>query len=159
MKTSKGGINLKIKLDVSEEHYEEVKGILAKCGIEIDNDADFVLSENNKYPDRLHVKDTLSHERLILPVGDIVLIETFRHVVEVNTQSKTYQALDRLYKVLNLLDPEKFLRISNSVVIAKDKVKSITPTFSMKYILTMTNGKKVDVTRSYYYIFKESFGI
>lgn len=88
-----------------------------------------------------------------------MLIETFRHMVEVNTQSKTYQALDRLYKVLNLLDPEKFLRISNSVVIAKDKVKSITPTFSMKYILTMTNGKKVDVTRSYYYIFKESFGI
>lgn len=127
---------MKIKLDVSSDHYEEVKSILDRCGIEIDDNADFVLSENNKYPDRLHVKDTLSHERLVLPVEDIVLIETFRHIVEVNTQSRTYQALDRLYKV-----------------------KSITPTLSMKYILTMTNGKKVDVTRSYYYIFKESFGI
>ena len=150
---------MKIKLDVSGEHYEEVKTILAGCGIEIDDDADFVLSENNKYPDRLLVKDTLSNERLVLPVEDIVLIETFRHTVEVNTQNKTYQALDRLYKVLNLLDPEKFLRISNSVVIAKDKVKSISPTLSMKFILTMTNGKKVDVTRSYYYIFKEYFDI
>lgn len=149
---------MKIKLDVSGEHYGEVKAVLAECGIEID-DADFVLSENNKYPDRLLVKDTLSNERLVLPVEDIVLIETFRHTVEVNTQDKTYQALDRLYKVLNLLDPEKFLRISNSVVIAKDKVKSISPTLSMKFILTMTNGKKVDVTRSYYYIFKEYFGI
>ena len=150
---------MKIKLDVSGEHYEEVKAILAGCGIEIDDDADFVLSENNKYLDRLLVKDTISNERLVLPVEDIVLIETFRHTVEVNTQNKTYQALDRLYKVLNLLDPEKFLRISNSVVIAKDKVKNISPTLSMKFILTMTNGKKVDVTRSYYYIFKEYFDI
>lgn len=150
---------MKIKLDVSEEHYEDVKAILTGCGIEIDDDADFVLSENSKYPDRLLVKDSVSNERLVLPVEDIVLIETFRHTVEVNTQDKTFQALDRLYKVLNLLDPEKFLCISNSVVIAKDKVKSISPTLSMKFILTMTNGKKVDVTRSYYYIFKEYFDI
>lgn len=51
------------------------------------------------------------------------------------------------------------MRISNSVVIAKDKVTSISPTFSMKFVLTMANGQKVDVTRSYYYLFKESFGI
>ena len=58
-----------------------------------------------------------------------------------------------------MLDPDQFLRISNSVVIARNKVKSISPTLSMKFILTMQNGKKVDVTRSYYYIFKEYFGI
>lgn len=29
----------------------------------------------------------------------------------------------------------------------------------MKFILTMEDGKKVDVTRSYYYSFKEAFGI
>ena len=29
----------------------------------------------------------------------------------------------------------------------------------MKFTLTMENGKRVDVTRSYYYIFKEAFGI
>jgi len=67
--------------------------------------------------------------------------------------------MDRLYKIVNLLNPEKFLRISNSVVISKDKVKKISTTLSMKFILTMINGKKVDVTRSYYYIFKDSFGI
>ena len=138
---------------------DRVKSILTECGIEIDDSADFVLSETNKYPNRLLVKDTLSSERVVLPAEEIVLIETFGHTVEVTTQSKTYQALDRLYKVLNLLDPEKFLRISNSVVIAKDKVKSIAPTLSMKFILTMTNGKKVDVTRSSYYIFKEYFDI
>ena len=76
-----------------------------------------------------------------------------------SVQPKSYQLSERLYKVLDMLDPDQFLRISNSVVIARNKVKSISPTLSMKFILTMQNGKKVDVTRSYYYIFKEYFGI
>ena len=150
---------MKLKLVVSNERYEEIKTELSERGIEIDDNADLVLSESNKFADNLFVKDTLSDERIVLPVSDIVFIETFGHTVEVHTQSKTYQAYDRLYKINNLLDPDKFLRVSNSVVIGRDKVKQIAPTLSMKFILTMANGRKVDVTRSYYYIFKEYFGI
>ncbi len=84
-----------------------------------------VLSESNKFVDNLVVKDILSNERILLPVSDIVFIETFGHTVEVHTQSKTYQAFDRLYKINNLLDPDKFLRVSNSVVVGRDKVKKL----------------------------------
>lgn len=150
---------MRLKLAVSNERYEEIKVALSKRGIEIDDNADLVLTESNKFVDNLFVKDTLSNKRIVLPVSDIVFIETFGHTVEVHTQSKTYQALDRLYKISNSLDSDKFLRVSNSVVIGRDKVKQIAPTLSMKFILTMSNGRKVDVTRSYYYIFKEYFGI
>ena len=133
--------------------------MLTEHGIEIDDNADLVLSENNRFIDSLTVKDKVTNERVILPVEDIAYVETFGHSVEVHTKDTTYQAMDRLYKIVNLLDPDKFLRISNSVVIARDKVNKITPTLSMKFILTMTDGKNVDVTRSYYYIFKDFFGI
>ena len=150
---------MKIKLTVSKQRYQEVETTLPQCGIEIDDHADFILSESNKYIDRLLVRDNVSGERVFLPVEDIVFMETFRHSLEIHSQSKSYQLSERLYKMLDLLDPEQFLRISNSVVIARDKVKSIAPTLSMKFVLTMQNGEKVDVTRSYYYIFKEYFGI
>ena len=150
---------MKVKLVVSNEHYEEIKGFLLNHGIEIDDDADLVLSENNRFPDNIVVKVAITNERVVLPVEEIAYIETYGHTVEVHTKDNTYQAMDRLYKIVNLLNPEKFLRISNSVVISKDKVKKISTTLSMKFILTMINGKKVDVTRSYYYIFKDSFGI
>lgn len=100
-----------------------------------------------------------TNTRIILSVEDIVCIESFGHEVEVQTQEALYQATDRLYRIVSLLDPAKFLRIGNSVVIARNKVKRISPTLSSKFILTMANGKSVDVTRSYYYIFKEYFGI
>lgn len=150
---------MKIKLAVSQERYEEVERLLTQRGITVDADGDFVLTENNRYPHRLMVREGDSGERVFLPVEDIVLIESFGHNLTVRTLGKSYGVSQRLYKILGMLEPEKFLRISNSVVIAKDKVTSISPTFSMKFILTMANGQKVDVTRSYYYLFKESFGI
>ena len=150
---------MKVKLVVSNERYDEIKKMLAERGIEIDDTADLVLSESNRYPDNLIVKDVVKNERVVLLIEDIVYIETYGHTVEVHTQNETYQTMDRLYKIVNQLDPDKFLRISNSVVISKSKVKQISTTLSMKFVLTMVNGKKVDVTRSYYYIFKDSFGI
>lgn len=150
---------MKIKLAVSNERYNEIKKMLTERGIEIDDNSDLVLSESNRFLDNLTVKDMTTNERVILPVEDIAYIETYGHSVEVHTKDTTYQAMDRLYKIVNLLAPDKFLRISNSVVIAMDKVKKITPTLSMKFILTMSDGKSVDVTRSYYYIFKEYFDI
>ena len=150
---------MKVKLALSKERYNEIKEILINHGIEIDDDAELVLSENNRFLDNLIVKDIKNNERVILSVDDIVYIEAFGHNVEVHTKDNTYQSTDRLYKIMNQLNPDKFLRISNSVVIQKDKVKRISSTLSMKFILTMINDKKVHVTRSYYYIFKDSFGI
>ena len=150
---------MKIKLDVSHERYFELKALLENRGFEIDDEADLVLSERNHFIDALIVRNTASNERVFLPIKDIVYIETYGHTVEVHTDESSYQAFDRLYKIYGMLDPSSFLRISNSVVIAKAKVKQISTTLSMKFILTMSNGEKVDVTRSYYHIFKESFGI
>ncbi len=150
---------MKIKLAVSKQRYQEVKRTLMQCGIEIDDHADLVLCENDQYLNRLLVKDPLSEARIFLAVEDILVIEAFGHNVEVHTQDKCYQVSDRLYRLAELLDPQHFLRISNSVIVATGKIKSIAPTFSMKFVLTMQNGRKVDVTRSYYYIFREHFGI
>lgn len=150
---------MKIKLDISNERYDEIKSALEERGIEIDDTADLVLSEINSFIDNLIVREKGTNARIILSVEDIVYIESFGHAVEVQTPEKRYQATDRLYRIFSLLDPAKFLRISNSVIIAGNKVKRITPTLSSKFILTMINGKTVDVTRSYYYIFKEYFGI
>lgn len=150
---------MKVRLSVSPERYERIKGELTNAGIEIDDAADLVLSEANRFADTLLVKDPASGEHVVLPVESIVYIESFGRSIEVQTEEKRYQAAERLYQLVGQLDPEKFLRVSNSVVIARGKVKSISPTLSMKFVLTMAEGSKIDVTRSYYYIFKEYFGI
>lgn len=142
---------MKIRLSVSKERYQEIQTILLEHGIEIDENAQLVLSENEPFGNSLVVKDTETSARVFLSKEEIISIESFGHAVEVYTQEKSYQALDRLYKIQNQLDPDKFLRIRNSVIIQTNKIKKIAPTLSMKFILTMSNGRNVDVTRSYYY--------
>ena len=150
---------MEIQLAVSNERYEELKNVLLQLGITVSDSADLVLHEVNRFADNLIVKRQEDGSHHVVPVSEIIIIESFGHTVEVHTNRGSYRSSDRLYQLTNLLDPDKFLRISNSVIIAKGKVKQITPSLSMKFSLTMENGKRVDVTRSYYYIFKEAFGI
>ena len=150
---------MKVKLEVPQERYAELQAALVSHGIQVDEDADLILSERGRYPDTLLVREAETGARVVLPVGEIVSIETRGRGVEVCTAERAYQTGERLYQLAAALDPEKFQRVSNSSVIARDKVRRITPTLSMRFILTMADGRRVDVTRSYYYMFKEAFGI
>lgn len=150
---------MRIRLAVSDDSYEEVRRILMEKGIEIDDDAEFVLTQQERYIGHLAVKQPESGERLHIAVEDIVFIESFGHTVEVYTKDEVFHTSDRLYQLLNVLDPSKFIRVSNSVIIAKRKVKKINPSFSMKFMLVMVNGRKIDVTRSYYNSFRDAFNI
>lgn len=150
---------MKIKIAVSDESYQEIKEFLESKGIEIDNNASLLLTETDRYINHLTVKDSENLSKLYISVEDIIYIESFGHTVEVHTAEGTYLSGERLYQLCGILNPQNFVRISNSVIIARNKVKQITPAFSMKFTLKMVNGDKVYVTRSYYNIFKEYFGI
>lgn len=94
-----------------------------------------------------------------IQVQHIIFLESYGHLIHVHAKNGIFCANERLYKIFEQLDPTKFLRISNSVVVAKNQIQKITPTLSMKFILTMSDACRVDVTRTYYHAFKEAFHI
>lgn len=149
---------MKIKLSVSEEKYAKIRDELLEAGIEIEEDADYELIERNQHPAHLSVQNE-DGERMHIKTEDIIFIESFGHLIEVHTAEAVYKTTDRLYQLISTLDPEKFLRVSNSVIIAKKQIRHIKPSFSMKFVLLMSDGSQVDVTRSYYGSFKEAMGI
>lgn len=148
---------MKIKLLVSEKHYAGIEKELASHGIEVDEDARFVLSEANSCVDCIMGK---SGEKICrIHTGEIIYIESLAHDIIAHTADGAYRLRERLWQLERLLDPKMFLRISNSVIIARDKVRFIRPALSQKFTLTMADGGLVDVTRSYYYIFRDEFAI
>lgn len=148
----------RIKLEISDESYDDVKKLLNGHGIEIDDESEYVLIHKGKYPTKIAVRDN-EGTKLIISVDDIITIESYGHSIEVHTSDNAYKTTDTLTKFENVLDPDKFLRVSNSVIIRTDKIRHITPTLYMKFILKMENNEKVDVTRNYYTKFKTFFGI
>ena len=150
---------MKIRLNVSDERYGELKGILLSAGFEIDDEAELIITEKERYSSYIAVKNKKG-ENLRLKSEEIIFIESFGHEVVVHaSDGDDYYAYDRLYQLCTILDNAKFLRVSNCAIISKSHVKKIKPSISMKFVLTMSDGSLVDVTRSYYTSFKEFFGI
>jgi two-component system response regulator LytT len=135
-----------------------VRDYLTGHGIELGDDAEFVVTEAARYPAFLTARDARK-ERVRLSADEVVYIEAFGKDVEIHTVRDTYFAQERMYQLEAMLDPQVFLRVSKSVIISRAHVKKIRPSLSMKYVLTLTGGTLVDVTRSYYSDFRRFFNI
>lgn len=153
-----GGNGVKISLSVSDESYEEVRNFLEERNFVICDDAPYILLQKDIYPEHIGAKDKRG-EKSMIPVSDIVTIESYGHTIEIHTLSDIFTTSERLYQLEKMLDPNRFLRVSNSVIISRTQVARITPTLSMKFILKMKDGSHVDVTRGYYNKFRDAFGI
>ena len=151
---------MKIRLAVREEDYDRIARELTDRGIELDDASPLVLTQQDGYVSHLAVREPGDEGgRLHIETDRIVTIEAYGHTVEVWTVETVYRTGDRLYQLQAVLDPGLFIRVSNSVIVNRRQIREIRPTFSQKFLLTMKNGRRVDVTRSYYAAFKKAIGI
>ena len=148
---------MRVKLRIGEERAAEVAAELVALGIEIDDNANLILTEEGYRIGHLLCKD--GSDTVIVHLGDIHYIESRGHDVFVNTTEAQYKTSMRIYQLEQELPPESFIRISNAVIIARDSIQRIRPGFSSKFYLTLKCGAAVDVTRTYFYKFKEFYGI
>ena len=148
---------MRLRLRLNRETEESVKEELKRKDIEISEDADLILTEENYYDERLFCKD--EQGTVIVPLSEICHIESLGHDVYVYTMDRKYKTELRIYQLSSLLPPDQFIRISNSVIIQRNSIYRIRPGLSCKFFVTLKDGASVDVTRTYYYKFKEFYGI
>lgn len=148
---------MKMMLSVSKERYDEVSAELTELGVEIDEDADLLLTERGSKAGFLAVRDQ-NGERVRIKTADIIFIESFGSEMFIHTAGDCFKSYERLYRLEQLLGNE-FLRVSNCALISKKCIKDIRPGFSRKFVLTMSDGTLVDVTRSYYDGFRRALNI
>lgn len=156
LKKKQGGNIVRLKLRVTHFHEEEIIRELREKDIEICEDSTLVLYEEIA-EDRILCKK--EDETIIVPLEDIIYIESLGHNVFLHLDKDQYKVSKRLYQLESELPENQFIRISNSIIIARNAIKKIKPALSCKFILTLKNGDRVDVTRTYYYKFKEYFKI
>ena len=90
--------DLKIKVSVSEERYDEVASELTSAGIELDEDADLLLTEREKHLRYLAARpagrETDPSEKEHIPVDNIISIEAFGHNLEIRTTAGLFRQND-----------------------------------------------------------------
>ena len=146
-------MKLKVILDKDDPVMEELR----KLNIEIDESSEYVLTRREMDLNYLPARD--GEQTFFIAIGDIIYIESLGHDVMIHTMDGTYITRERLKALERMLDPDDFLRVSNSAIVSVKSIRRIEASILQKFILHMANGDKVDVTRSYYYIFKDRFNI
>ena len=91
---SEGGMKMKVRLAVSEERQEELTEALLRGGFELDDDAELVLLENDRWLRHIPVRDG-DGNRLLLATEDILFIESFGHSVVVHAADGIYHTADQ----------------------------------------------------------------
>ena len=151
---------MKVRIKCKAEKRDEITAMLVSGGFEVTEDGDYILYENNYALNYLvgKAKDD-SGDLVMVKFSEVFYIESYGHEITMVTDRGPFNIKDKLYQLENELPPQTFLRVSQSVIVNRNNIKKISPGIGMHYFLTMKNGIKVDVTRSYYYKFKQEVGI
>ncbi len=146
-------MKLKVMLSSDDPIMEELR----KLNIEIDDRSEYVLTRREMDLNYLPAKN--GEQTFYISIDDIIFIESLGHDVMLHTKDGVYVTKERLKTLERMLDPDDFLRVSNSSIVSIKNIRRIEASILQKFILHMSNGDKVDVTRSYFYIFKDRFNI
>jgi two-component system, LytTR family, response regulator len=86
---------------------------------------------------------------LVVKTADISWIQSAHNYVEIHEDKKTHLLRETISSIETRLPPEKFVRISRSVIINVDRVKELQPRFYGEYTVTLHDGTRLTLSRRY----------
>lgn len=120
------------------------------------NPVDNVISQQQKNP-RMSI--TSEERTIVLQKRDILYIQAENGSIHIYTTDQPFTSKQTLRSIINQLDPNRFIRVHRSFVVNLNKVKELQPSFNHTYELTLTDGSKVPVSRSYVNATKQALGM
>ncbi len=95
---------------------------------------------------RLTLKE--SGRTTFVPLDEVEFLEASGNYVEVHTGSEQYRVRATLSTFVTAL-PGHFVQIHRSVIVNRNRVQQLRPSFSGKYVVTLVSGKQVTLSRSH----------
>lgn len=140
---------MKLKLDCSKKHIPYLKEKLTQVGFQINDNGVLMIIDNPIHTFRR--KDPFDDFK------SIVFMESFRNEIHIYHSQKEELTIiqEQLYVLENKYEAHGFIRANKSQIVNIRFIKDIEPWIGQKYILTINNGKTIDVNRTYYKKFKQ----
>ena len=129
----------------------------------MDNDIEIVLEDEDFIIQPSKALDNIIGRNVdniyIIDPKDVIYFEAEGNDTICVTEDTTCYVKEKIYQLEASFYDKGFVQVSRFHVVNSKKIKSIKPQSNMKFRLFMINKKTIEVTRSYYYIFKENLGI
>lgn len=95
---------------------------------------------------------------VFVPVEEILWIDAANKYVVVHTTGRDHIARQTIQGLEDTLDPRQFLRIHRSILVRKAAVRGLRPLFHGDYIVKLTNGAELTLSRSFRGSFFDQMG-
>jgi two-component system LytT family response regulator len=107
--------------------------------------------ESDGWLSRIPIKE--KNGIIFVLVDGILWIDAADKYVELHTADRTYLARQTIQTLEETLDPKHFVRIHRSTIVRKAAVRGLHPLFHGDYLVRLTNGTELTLSRN----FRESF--
>ncbi|MCG8307252.1 MAG: response regulator [Cytophagales bacterium] len=111
------------------------------------NDKRLISNESGKDESRLIVKERGLVK--FIPIAEVIWIEAFDYYVKIHLWNQFHLIRESMKKLESKLPANQFTRIHKSSIINKLFIKEIRTAASSDLLITLTNGKKLKVGRTY----------
>jgi two-component system LytT family response regulator len=101
----------------------------------------------NPWLSRLAIKD--ENGIIFVPVEQILWIEAANKYVVIHTAGGDHITRQTITSLEDTLDPKEFLRIHRSILVRKAAVRGLHPLFHGDYIVKLTNGAELTLSRNF----------
>jgi len=156
---SYGGRQMKVKIVAKAEDKQKILDKLQQDSlVESNDDFEFVIIDPTYQKNEVLGK-TEQDEFVLIKPSEIIYIESYGHDIICHSTKGNASIKEKLYEMEGLFEKNGLYRVHRSFVINKHHIKTIKPTLNTKFILTMSNNDQIEVSRTYYYIFKNIIGL
>jgi two-component system LytT family response regulator len=110
----------------------------------------------DRYPDRLFLRD--GGRTLCVLVHEIEWVAAAGNYVEIHTQRKTHLVRHTVKAMEAKLDPDRFLRVRPSAIVAVAQVEALEGRSGGDYVVTLRNGTRIASSRGFRERVEQVFG-
>ncbi|MBI1808157.1 MAG: response regulator transcription factor [Ignavibacteria bacterium] len=105
------------------------------------------VTSSSKYLDRISVKS--GGKIVFVKTNEVEWIQAEGDYVSLHTQGKKHLVRGKIGQLQERLDPRQFARIHRSIIVNIDQIIELQPLFYGEYRVTLRNGTKLTLSRSY----------
>lgn len=83
-----------------------------------------------------------------VPVADVDWIDAYGNYARLHVGSATHLMRESMERLINRLDPDRFLRIHRSTIVNTDRISRMEPYFHGEFVLTLRDGTRLISSRT-----------
>lgn len=129
-----------------EEHKKEDLRVIIQCK-KVNDEVIRLKTYIELFGEKLLAKK--ENEQCFVQSSEVLYFEAMENHTFLYTQNEVMEMKLRLYELEDVLSERDFIRISKSLIVNVNKIRSLKPELNRTILVTMCNGEQLYISRRY----------